>query len=420
VKPASRRSFLARGVVVAVGSAGLGAACADDAPQAASSARQGDGSDGDEPVDPVEAVIVPFRQARQVGVVAPPAAAGIVAGLRVHAEDRDELIDLFRTVSREIELVMSGEPYERRAGGYPPLDTGVLGVTPGPTNTTILLGVGASLFDGRYGLARQRPAELVEMPKFANDYLVKPERSHGDLSLTVQAGTSDAAMHALRQVLRRTRGQLSVKWMREGYNSLHPHGKGEAPARNLMGFKDGTSNLDVTDAAVMDRWVFVQAGDEPAWAVGGTYQAVRVIRMLVEFWDRTRLSEQEALMGRHRDSGAPLGMSKETDVPVFTEHQLRSHIARANPRAASGPANLMLRRPFTYASGVDENEQLDQGLLFTCYQRSLTDSFITVQTRLDGEALDEYLRPLGGGFFLVLPGPGDDPESYLGATLLEG
>lgn len=406
--PTSRRSFLAQGAVLAAGSAGIGAGCAEDAP-ARPDARA-----------PAGSVLQPFRGDHQAGVLAPPAAAGVVAGLSVHVEDRAELIELFRVVSAEIEHVMSATAYERRAGGFPPLDTGILGATPGATGTSMLLGVGPSLFDDRFGLRDGRPAELIHMPKFANDYLVDPKRSHGDLSLTIQADTADAAMHALRQVLRRTRGELSIRWMREGYNSLLTHGPGEAPVRNLMGFRDGTANLDTGDADLMDRWVWIQPEDgQPAWATGGTFQAVRVIRMMVEFWDRTRLSEQESLIGRHRDSGAPLGGSRESDPPTFGE-DLRSHIARVNARHPDGPRNLMLRRPFSYVGGVDDNEQLDQGLLFTCYQRSLAEGFLAVQARLDGEALEEYIRPLGGGFFVVLPGPGVDGRGYVGASLLEG
>ena len=273
----------------------------------------------------------------------------------------------------------------------------------------------------RYGLAGARPDQLVPMPRFANDYMVEEARSHGDLSLVVQADTQDAANHALRQVLRRTRGDLSVRWLREGFNTLDRSARpGTAPARNLMGFKDGTSNPDTTDAAAMDRHVWIQPDDgQPAWAVGGTFQAIRVIRMMVEFWDRTRLNEQEALIGRHRDSGAPLGAERETDVPTFGD-ELTSHIARANPRTPGSERNLMLRRPFSYVGGVDGNSQLDQGLIFTCYQRSLADGFMTVQARLEGEALEEYIRPLGGGFFVVPPGPGAGDDGYLGQSLLEG
>ena len=85
------------------------------------------------------------------------------------------------------------------------------------------------------------------MPRFRNDYLVDDARSHGDLSLVVQADTQDAANHALRQVLRRTRGDLSVRWLREGFNTLDRAApRGTAPARNLMGFKDGTANPDTS------------------------------------------------------------------------------------------------------------------------------------------------------------------------------
>ena len=42
---------------------------------------------------------------------------------------------------------------------------------------------------------------------------------------------------------------------------------------------------------------------------------------------------------------------------------------------------------------------------------------MTVQRRLDGEPLEEYIRPVGGGFFFTLPGV-TDPAGYLGQGLL--
>ncbi len=413
---ASRRSFLAAIAGAGIVATGCTGETADDANPRSDVERDGSSADTAAPAASVGA-LVPFRSAHQAGIVAPFSAAGVVAGLDVRVNDRAELIALFQTISAEIEQVMDGQAFERRPGGFPPLDTGILGPEPGQTRTAVIVGFGSSLFDDRFGLAAQRPDELVEMPRFGNDGSVEPRRSDGDISIVVQADTHDAAHHALRQVLRRTRGELAVRWLREGYNTLdHAAPPGTAPTRNLMGFKDGTANPDRADGAAMDCHVWIQPDDgQPAWTVGGTFQAIRVIRMMVEFWDRTRLSEQEGLFGRHRDSGAPLGLARETDVPRFGG-DFESHIARANPRTPGSERNVILRRPFSYVGGTDDNSQLDQGLIFTCYQRSLTDGFLTVQRRLDGEALEEYIRPLGGGLYVVPPGPSN---SYLGAGLLE-
>ena len=83
------------------------------------------------------------------------------------------LIDLMKVVSTEIEIVMDGRAYERRAGGFPPLDTGILGPVPGPTGTSVIVGFGPSLFDARYRPRRRSVrTSWSPMPHFANDYLV--------------------------------------------------------------------------------------------------------------------------------------------------------------------------------------------------------------------------------------------------------
>ena len=152
---------------------------------------------------------------------------------------------------------------------------------------------------------------------------------------------------------------------------------------------------------------------------------VRIIRNFVERWDRTPLQEQEAIMGRDKDSGAPLDARSKTehDVPDYVadpdgnKTRLDAHIRLANPRGHGSEANLILRRPFNYSNGVTKSGQLEMGLLFICYQADLDKGFVTVQKRLDGEPLEEYIKPIGGGFFYVLPGV-RDAQDWLGRSLL--
>jgi deferrochelatase/peroxidase EfeB len=392
----SRRAFLAGAGGAAVGGGLLAAAgCAGGDGGAAGGAR-----------------FVPFAGAHQAGITLEPApATALMAALSVLAGDREELRGLFRDLTDEIAGLMEGRPPEARDPAYPPVDSGILGASPAPDNLTVVVSVGASLFDGRYGLAGRRPRELVEMPFIANDRL-DPERSHGDLLISIEAEHPDTALFALRQLMRRTRSTLVLRWVLDGFTrrgSTAPRSTGSP--RNLMGFIDGTANLDAGSRTTMDEHVWVAEGDgEPSWAVGGSYHVVRVIRMFVEFWDRTPLAEQEAIMGRHKASGAPLGMEHETDVPDYAGDPtggvtpLDAHIRLANPRTPETAGSLILRRGFSYARGYDRAGRLDQGLAFVCYQRSLERGFLAVQARLEGEPLEEYILPEGGGFFFALPG----------------
>lgn len=200
---------------------------------------------------------------------------------------------------------------------------------------------------------------------------------------------------------------------------------GRLTPRNLLGFKDGTANPDPANAELMRQIVWVQPGRaEPAWTAGGTYQVVRIIRMLVEQWDRTPLAEQEGIVGRHKASGAPLGMDREHLTPDFAGDPkgkttpLDAHIRLANPRTPETEASLILRRGFNYSRGANKAGQLDMGLLFNCFQSDLTGGFMAVQQRLNGEPFEEYIKPTGGGYFFVLPGIAD-ASRYLGQVMLE-
>src|SRR6185436_6997554 len=190
-------------------------------------------------------------------------------------------------------------------------DTGeALGLT--PARLTLTFGFGSSLFDDRFGLAAHRPPALRELPPLPGDEL-DPARSDGDLCVQACANDPQVAFHAVRNLARIGRGVVTVRWSQLGFGRTSSTSRAQATPRNLMGFKDGTANLKAEDTAALAAHVWV-AGDragEPAWLRQGTYLVARRIRMLIEAWDRAALGEQERTIGRHKDSGAPLGARDE-------------------------------------------------------------------------------------------------------------
>lgn len=367
-----------------------------------------------------------FHGQHQNGIVTPRPAAGMLVSFDVLATDRADLERLFRTLNERIAFLTKGGPVTQVDPKLPPTDSGVLGPVVTPDNLTVTVSVGESLFDERYGLSSVKPKHLSRMQGFPNDAL-EPAFCHGDLSLQFCANTADTNIHALRDIVKNLPDLLLVRWKQEGTVPPQAPTKPDVPpqsARNFLGFRDGSANPDSNDNTLMNSIVWVQPGsDEPKWAVDGSYQAVRIIRNFVERWDRTPLQEQQSIFGRNKASGAPMDGHHETDVPDYSKDpegkvtKLDAHIRLANPRTAETSKSLILRRPFNYSNGVNKNGQLDMGLLFICYQSNLENGFIAVQTRLNGEPLEEYLKPIGGGYFFTLPGVRDDKD-FIGRSLL--
>ena len=139
--------------------------------------------------------------------------------------------------------------------------------------------------------------------------------------------------------------------------------------------------------------------------------------MHLETWDRTHLKGQNDTFGRYRDSGAPYGGAKEfdeADVGANTPLPANSHVFLSKSAGAQ-----ILRRSFSYASGVDaKTGQFDAGLLFIAFQKD-PEQFIRIQSALGNvDRMNEYITHIGSGLFACFGGVSDKKGDYLGKSIL--
>jgi deferrochelatase/peroxidase EfeB len=400
----SRRALLGwggAGLALGAAAAGGGVAAAMGGPDRAAPA----------PDDGAGAAVA-FHGAHQAGIATPVQDRLHFAAFDVTTKDRAELVQLLKDWTRAAERMTAG----REIGGgavpavaeAPPDDTGeAAGLQ--PSRLTLTVGFGPSLFaDGRFGLSDHRPDALVDLPKFPGDNL-EAARSGGDLCVQACADDPQVAVHAIRNLARIGFGTVAIRWSQLGFGKTSSTTPGAQTPRNLFGFKDGTDNIASTDTALLDKDVWVGAGDGPGWMTGGSYLVARRISMHIEVWDRGSLKDQQDVFGRTKGEGAPYGGTREHDEPDLAKLPRDSHVRLAHP-ATNGGARL-LRRGYSYTDGTDGLGRLEAGLFFLAYQRDVRHAFIPVQQRLARtDALNEYIQHVGSAVFAIPPGVRDSGD----------
>lgn len=360
---------------------------------------------------------VDFYGSHQAGITTPAQDRLHFAAFDLTTEDAGELRTLMKEWTAAAARMAKGEPAgaENTDPYVPPEDTGeAVGLE--PSNLTITVGFGPSLFDDRFGFASQRPAQLRPIPRLPADEL-DPEISNGDICVQACANDPQVAFHAVRNLAKIAQGVAVMRWCQLGFGRTSRTGATQETPRNLMGFKDGTNNILNDDSEALDEFVWV--GDEgPEWMRGGSYLVSRRIRMLIEPWDRTFLQEQEQVFGRMKESGAPIGGTEEKeDVDLEATGDdgnplipADAHIRLAAPEMNDG--EKILRRGYSFTDGFDVTRgQLDAGLFFICFQRDPHKQFVPIQERLGAnDRLNEYILHTGSALFAVpagVPGEGN-------------
>ncbi len=340
----SRRGLLKIGGVAAFGAA---AVTASGVAAATSSA--------DQPFpDQVE-----FHGEHQAGIATPAPARLAFASYDVvtsgtTSRRRAALIALLKDWTAAAAAMTAGHPVpgDNTSKDAPRADTGEAYGSK-PSNLTITIGFGPSLFDDRFGLSGGRPTALADLPHLPPASL-DPDCSDGDLCVQACSDDPVVAFHAIRNLARIGRGTVVMRWSQLGFGKAISTGRDSSTPRNLMGFKDGTRNIDTADDALMNAHV---------WVGGETDQS----------WDAWR-----QLSGGTPDSDAHRSLGPR-------------------PLVGSG-------------SGLRPGQM--------AYQKDPRTQFVALQRRLGrGDALNEYIQHVGSGLFACPPGV-TGAGDYWGSTLI--
>jgi deferrochelatase/peroxidase EfeB len=365
---------------------------------------------------------VPFHGPHQAGIATPVQDRLHFTTFDVLTEDRERVVDLLRAWTAAAARMTTGAD-AMDPGAFPriiqapPGDTGEAIGLP-PARLTLTIGFGPRFFHKgkkpRFGLAGRRPEALERLPHFPGDTL-DPLRCDGDIAVQACSDDPQVAVHAIRNLARIGFGTVSVRWSQLGFGKTSSTTPAEQTPRNLFGFKDGTNNIATDEVGELAEHVWVNASDGPDWLVGGSYLVARRIRMLIEIWDRTSLAEQESIIGRSKQEGAPQGGQLERDPVHIEDLPVDSHVRLASP--LSNENKRILRRGYSFVDGSDGLGRLDAGLFFLAYQRDPRTGFIALQNKLAAhDTMNEYIRHTGSGLWACPPGV-TGPDRFWGDTL---
>jgi len=385
MKPISRRTLLLTSAAATV----AGCTASTDAPVPPS--RDTGRLRRDEPI--------PFHGRHQAGITLPAQRHLHVVAFDVQREQLEDVRELLRVLSQTAAALTAGE--QQPPGSSTGEADGL-----GTARLTVTIGLGSSLFaagnQDRFGLRARRPDDLHNLPSFRGDDL-RRDLCGGDIGVQVCCDDPQVAFAAVHALTFAAHGLATPRWTQSGFLSA-PAGH---TGRNVLGFKDGTRNLD-PGTAPDHLWL---GSDAPAGLAGGTLMVVRRIRTLLDVWDATSVQQQEQAVGRRKATGAPLQGGREQDAPDLRGvpggepvTPLDAHVRLAAPESNGGAR--ILRRSYNYTSGVDAaTGQLDVGLIFISYQRRL-DQFLRIQRRLDagGDALAKHLVAVASAVFVCPPG----------------
>lgn len=365
------------------------------------------------------------KGAAQSGITNRPSEHLLLAALHfvdpTPANARSALQGLASVVHRELASKLD-EPNPAGEKDRPSAETGELGFANDydRAHLTITLGISASGIEALGVPAELRPADLRPIPWAAlGDTPILADS--GDLLLQVCSDDIYVAEHVLRRVEEELSSTLAIAWTQLGaqrYTS-RPGRTSRREGRALIGFLDGTSNLNPRNSDADRELVFIDpdkvgnyppnpaaqpggggtypgAGPnfptdlapvpttEPEWTRNGTYMTVRVSTFDTTQWDDRTQNEQEQSVGRFKVSGASLDLADDPNLteaePAFAADQnnmtvpLDSHVRKSHPRRSpEDTVRRVFRRGYPIIGAAAGG--LQRGLAFIGFARTTSTQF---------------------------------------------
>lgn len=403
----------------------------------------------------------------QAGITNRPPEHLLLATLNFVATDASAALRaLGSLVERELRSDLDPEnpPQDK---DQPSAETGELGFIDDydRAHLTITLGLSVHGFEKLGIAADERPQDLREIP-WAQLVDTPPEADFGDLVLQICADNLYICEHVVRRIEEELDEEftlLSTVIGSQRYSSRAGR-TARHEGRALIGFLDGTSNLDPRNDEEDAKLVFVDpanVGDypdlpptepapeaaeygqqpgkgphfppdlspkptrEPDWTVGGTYMTVRIGTFETRAWDKLSQEDQEQTIGRFKVHGSSLDLEDvDADLekdpafaadPTNVEVPPAAHIRKANPRGGEIDAKRRIFRRGYPLIGPGTGE-LRRGLIFIAFARTISTQFEFIvrgwmrneNFPTEGAGVDPLFSKtgetvLGGGYYFVPP-----------------
>lgn len=350
----------------------------------------------------------------------------------------------------------------------PSTETGELGFTDryDRYHLTINVSFGKGCFDKLGIPAENQPQDLIDIPwdrlgDVRQDPAAPQKPDNGDVFLQICSDSVYINEHVQRRIEEELADALALAWAVQG-SQRHTSRAGRVnrqEGRALIGFLDGTSNLDPAHSPDDAKLVFVDPADvgdyppqvpsippgqpnpyggpqpptfpddlrtpptqEPDWTKRGSYVVARASVIDTSSWDDRTLGDQEHIVGRWKVSGSALDKPDDPSQPPANPDfandpqgqvtPFTAHIRKANPRGPDDAKRRIFRRGYPLViANVDETLR---GLVFICFGRTITTQFEFItrgwttnpnfpQPGAGTDTLRQFERVLCGGYFFAPP-----------------